>query len=174
MNKAGSISNASIIAVCGAADISDKIYDMVVELGVELAQAGFIVACGGLSGTMEAICKGAKIGGGMTIGILPSGNRSDANKYVDIPILTRLGEARNAILTATGDVVIVISGGSGTLSEIALAWKYNKPIIALTTTGGWAEKLANTAIDNTRKDTIIGVNTTKDVVQKIQSILKKN
>jgi uncharacterized protein (TIGR00725 family) len=174
MNKINTLSNIPIIAVCGASVITEEIYALVVELGKELAQAGFMVACGGLFGTMEAICKGAKMGGGITIGILPSGNRAEANKYVDIPIATRLGEARNAILTSTADAVVIISGGSGTLSEIAFAWKYNKPIIAFTKTGGWAEKITNTAIDDTRNDIIYGANSPHEVISKLKELLKKN
>jgi len=82
---------------------------------------------------MEAACRGAKAGGGITVGILPGGDRSEANAYVDIPIATGLGEARNAIVVRTADAVIAVSGGYGTLSEIGLALKMGRPVVGLGT-----------------------------------------
>jgi uncharacterized protein (TIGR00725 family) len=82
---------------------------------------------------MEAACKGAKAHGGVTVGILPGIDRSQANPYVDIPIITGLGEARNAIVVRTADAVIAVSGGYGTLSEIGLALKMGRPVVGLGT-----------------------------------------
>ena len=80
---------------------------------------------------MAAVCRGAKRGGGATIGILPGTNPREANEWVDYPICTGLGEARNAVVVASGQVVIAIGGGLGTLSEIALALKLGRPVITL-------------------------------------------
>ncbi len=82
---------------------------------------------------MGAACKGAKASGGTTIGILPGTNRRDANSYVDIPIVTGMGEARNIIVVRSGRAVIAIGGEHGTLSEIAFALKFNIPVIGLET-----------------------------------------
>jgi len=82
---------------------------------------------------MEAACRGAKAEGGITVGILPGPDRRGANDYVDIPIATGLGEARNAIIVRTADAVIAISGGFGTLSEIGLALKMGRPVVGLST-----------------------------------------
>jgi hypothetical protein len=82
---------------------------------------------------MAAACQGAKDAGGATVGILPGTDRSEANPYVDVPILTGLGEARNAIVVRTADAVIAVSGGFGTLSEIGLALKMGRPVIGLGT-----------------------------------------
>lgn len=82
---------------------------------------------------MEAACQGAKAQGGITVGILPGADRREANRYVDIPVVTGLGEARNAIVVRSADVVIAISGGYGTLSEIGLALKMERPVIGLGT-----------------------------------------
>jgi len=120
MNKP---SGRRVIGVCGGADISSEIYQDVVELGVLLAKAGYIVACGGLGGTMEAIAKGAKKQDGFTMGFIPSYNKSEANSYIDLIIPTGMGEARNILLVSTADAIISVAGGAGTLSEIALAWK---------------------------------------------------
>jgi hypothetical protein len=82
---------------------------------------------------MEAACRGAKAEGGITVGILPGTDRQDANPYVDVPIVTGLGEARNAIVVRAADTVIAISGGYGTLSEIGLALKMGIPVVGLGT-----------------------------------------
>ena len=82
---------------------------------------------------MEAACRGAKAAGGITVGILPGTDRQEANAYVDIPIVTGLGEARNAIVVRTADAVIAVSGGYGTLSEIGLALKMGRPVVGLAT-----------------------------------------
>ncbi len=82
---------------------------------------------------MEAAAKGAKEGGGITIGILPGGSADEANPYIDIPIVTDLGNARNVVNVLTSQVIIAIHGSYGTLSEIALALKLNVPVVGLKT-----------------------------------------
>ena len=89
--------------------------------------------CGGLGGVMEAACRGAKGGGGSTIGILPGTERSAANAFVDVAIPTGLGEARNALVVLAADALIAIGGAYGTLSEIAFALKAEKPVAGLGT-----------------------------------------
>ncbi len=82
---------------------------------------------------MEAACKGASSEGGLTIGILPRGNRQAANQYVQIPIVTNLGEARNVVVIKSAQAVIAIAGGYGTLSEIGHALRNSIPVIGLNT-----------------------------------------
>jgi hypothetical protein len=82
---------------------------------------------------MEAACRGAKEAGGLTVGILPGSDRSEANPYVDVVLPTGLGEARNALVVGAADVVIAVGGGYGTLSEVALALKAGKRVIGLGT-----------------------------------------
>jgi uncharacterized protein (TIGR00725 family) len=101
------------------------------EVGRLLAERGAVVVCGGLGGVMEAACRGAKAGGGTTLGILPGLERADANQYVDVAVPTGLGEARNALVVRAADAVIALSGGYGTLSEVALALKTGKPVVGL-------------------------------------------
>jgi len=86
-----------------------------------------------MSGVMEAACKGAKKSGGLTVGILPGKNKDDANKYIDIPIITAMSHARNAIIVRTADIIIAISGKYGTLSEIGLAKAIDKTVIGIKT-----------------------------------------
>lgn len=102
-------------------------------VGRLLAGRGCVVVCGGLGGVMEAACRGAKAAGGMTIGILPGDDYRAANPFVDIPIVTGLGEARNVLVVKSSRAVIAVGGRYGTLSEIALALKLGIPVIGLNT-----------------------------------------
>jgi len=125
------------IGVIGAGDCSKDVYKLAEEVGERIAKAGAVVVCGGLGGVMEAVSKGAKKQDGITIGILPGVDKSQANSYVDFPIVTGLGEGRNLLVIRNSDVVIALPGEFGTLSEIAFALKLGKPVIGLSTqTGG--------------------------------------
>ncbi len=122
-----------LISVIGAGTYEPESYATAEAVGRELARRGATVVCGGLGGVMEAVCRGAKSAGGRTIGILPGRRADDANPFVDIPIVTGLGELRNAIVVRSGRAVIAIGGEYGTLSEIAFARKFGIPVIGLNT-----------------------------------------
>ena len=122
-----------IISVIGGSKAKPEHLALAEEVGQELGKRNVMVACGGLHGVMEAVCRGAKSAGGTTIGILPGRTSKDANNYVDIPIVTTMGFSRNVIVVNTGDAVIAIGGAFGTLSEIAFALGYGIPVIALNT-----------------------------------------
>lgn len=124
-----------IIGVIGSGNCVGVVSKQAEEVGKGIAESGAILVCGGLGGVMEFACKGAKEAGGTTIGIIPSMDKTDANAYVDIPIVTGLSIARNLIIVHTADVLIAVSGGYGTLSEIAFALNVGKPVVALHT---WA------------------------------------
>mgnify|MGYP005753966485 CR=1 FL=1 len=103
-------------------------------LGQAIAQAGWIVLTGGRNvGVMDAASRGAKAGGGTTIGILPTADTTDMSSAVDIPIVTDLGQARNVVNVLTSRAVVACGCGPGTVSEIALAIKANKPLILMET-----------------------------------------
>ncbi len=121
------------IAVIGGGQCSKGEARLAEEVGRELAKRGVILVCGGLGGVMEAACKGASSEGGITIGILPGDNRQQANSYVQIPIVTGMGYARNATVVKSAEAVIAICGSYGTLSEIAYALQSNIPVIGLNT-----------------------------------------
>jgi len=127
------INKKRFIAVIGGSDCSAQEARLAEEVGRELARQGAILVCGGLGGVMAAACKGASSEGGMTIGILPGGSRQAANPYVQIPIVTNLGEARNVIVVKSAQAVIAIAGSYGTLSEIGLALRSGIPVIGLNT-----------------------------------------
>ena len=121
------------IAVIGGSDCTPEEARLAEEVGRELARKDAILVCGGLGGVMEAACRGASAGGGLTIGILPGGSRQTANPYVQIPVVTNLGEARNVIVVKSAEAVIAIGGGYGTLSEIGHALRNGIPVVGLNT-----------------------------------------
>jgi uncharacterized protein (TIGR00725 family) len=102
-------------------------------VGRALATGGATLVCGGRGGVMEAACRGAKSAHGLTIGILPGTDRSEANPHVDIPIVTGIRCARNVIIARTAQVVIAVGGSYGTLSEIAFALSFGTPVVGLGT-----------------------------------------
>ncbi|HYS99091.1 MAG TPA: TIGR00725 family protein [Thermoplasmata archaeon] len=101
------------------------------EVGFLIARADAVLICGGLNGVMEASAKGAKRGGGTTIGILPTGNKADANPFIDLPIATAMSTARNLVIVRTADALIAVNGSYGTLSEMAHAFDLGKTVFAL-------------------------------------------
>jgi uncharacterized protein (TIGR00725 family) len=123
------------VAVVGPGEASAAELEVAEQLGRCLAEAGALVVCGGLGGVMEAACRGARSGGGLTLGILPGRDRREANPFVDVAVATGLGEARNALVVRAADALVAVGGGYGTLSEIALALKGGTPVVGL---GTWA------------------------------------
>ncbi len=122
-----------IIGVIGGSAVDQTAFETAYEVGRLIAEAGAILICGGLTGVMEAACKGAKEAGGTTIGILPGLYVDDANPYVDIPVATGLGHGRNLVIINTAQAMIAISGRYGTLSEIGFALQSGKPVYGLGT-----------------------------------------
>jgi len=121
------------IGVMGPGSCPPELYALAREVGYLIAKRGAILICGGRGGAMEAAARGAKEGGGITVGILPGESAADANPYIDIPVVTGMGNARNAINVLTSQAIIAIHGSYGTLSEMALALKCNIPVIGLGT-----------------------------------------
>ncbi len=131
--KAGIGRQVQISVIGRGVDASPDSMVLADEVGRLLALRGATVVCGGLEGVMEAVCRGAKSVGGRTVGILPGSDPKAANQWVDVPIPTGLGHARNAIVVKAGAAVIAISGAYGTLSEIGHALSEHKPVIGLKT-----------------------------------------
>jgi uncharacterized protein (TIGR00725 family) len=121
------------IAVVGPGRASEQEAAWAEEAGAAVAQAGAVLVCGGLGGVMEAACRGARSKGGLTVGLLPGLDRSDANGWVQVAVPTGLGEARNALVVRAADALVAIGGAWGTLSEIALALKGGRPVVGLGT-----------------------------------------
>ena len=121
------------IGVIGNSVCSGEVIQIAEEVGREIARRKGVLVCGGLTGVMEAVARGAKAAGGLTVGIIPGNRASDANSYIDIPIVTGLGYARNVLVVQSSEVVIAIRGKYGTLSEIAYALQFGIPVVGLQT-----------------------------------------
>ena len=121
------------IGVIGAGYCSPETELLAEEVGRGIARAGAILVCGGLGGVMEASARGAQREGGITVGILPGDSFEDANPFIQIPVVTGLGHARNVLVVRSAQVLIAVKGGYGTLSEVALALKMGKPVVGLHT-----------------------------------------
>ena len=122
-----------IISVIGESVARPRIAALAEQVGIELANRGVAVVCGGLSGVMEAACRGAKSAGGTTIGILPGDNPLTANDYIDFAIMTGIGYARNSVVVKTGMAAVAVGGAYGTLSEIGHALGDGIPVVGLET-----------------------------------------
>lgn len=127
-----------MIGVMGPGETaSDHTIQQAYQLGRLIAQQGWVLLSGGRNtGVMEAVSQGAKAADGLVVGILPHSDRSQTSAAVDIAIVTDLGNARNNINVLSSDVVIAFEGSMGTLSEVALALKAEKPVILL----DWSEQ----------------------------------
>ena len=121
------------VAVVGSGDAPREELEVAEQVGRGIAARGAVVVCGGLGGVMEAACRGAKAGGGTTVGLLPGEDRRTANEFVDVAIATGLGEARNALVVRAADVLVAVGGSWGTLSEIALALRTGKRVVGVGT-----------------------------------------
>jgi len=122
------------IAVIGGSDIDDDTAALAREVGREVAARGAVLLCGGLGGVMAAAAQGAVEAGGVSLGILPEGDRRRANPYLTYSIATNLGHARNVLIAHSADALIAVGGSYGTVSEAAIALKLGKPVIVLEVT----------------------------------------
>lgn len=123
------------VAVIGDGDPrgpeAHRILEWAEEVGQLLARGGARVVTGGLGGVMRAASRGAVGAGGTTIGILPGSDAREANEFVTIPIATGLGVARNLVVVTAADAVLAVGGRHGTLSEIGLALRQGRHVVAL-------------------------------------------
>ena len=134
------------VAVIGRSTCSPAEAALAEEVGALLAEKSATVVCGGMGGVMEAVCRGAALRGGFTVGILPGNDRSAANQWVSLPIATGVGQARNIAVVRSCDAVIAIGGAYGTLSEIAFALDSNIPVVGIGTWRLGEERTATHAV----------------------------
>ena len=153
-----SVASRIQIGVIGGRNVAPEILRLAEEVGKGIALRKAVLVCGGLGGVMEAACRGAKDAGGMTVGILPALSKSEANPYVDIPIPTGIGVARNAIIVHSCDGVIAVGGSYGTLSEMAFARQKGIPLVSL---GSWRFD-----------DTIVTAESAEEAIERIFQMIK--
>jgi hypothetical protein len=139
------------VAVCGASEATAAQLDSAREVGKLLAEAGAVVINGGLGGVSGAASEGASHAGGTVVGILPDTDRHHANPHLTISLPTGMGQARNVLIVTAAESVIAIGEGWGTLSEIAVARRLGRPVIALDSWSVQGLESVGTAADAVRR-----------------------
>ncbi len=119
------------VGVIGARAAGARQMETAEAVGAGLAALGLTVLCGGRLGVMEAVCRGAAEAGGLTVGLLPDDDWREANSYVQVPIATGIGVARNAVIARAALALVAIGGGTGTLSEVAFGLQFGRPVFGL-------------------------------------------
>ncbi len=141
------------------------------EVGAEIAKSDSVLITGGLGGVMAAASHGAHDANGLTVGIIPQDDATMANEFCDIVIPTGMGLTRDFLNALTADGVIIVGGGSGTLSEVCAAYMYKKPMVAIRNIGGSVEPYIDGFIDHRENIKIIGVDTPQEAVKKILELI---
>lgn len=141
------------------------------EIGYEVAKSNCVLITGGLGGVMKAASHGAHDANGLTVGIIPQDDASFANEFCDVVIPSGMGMTRDFLTALSADGVIIVGGGSGTLSEICAAYIHKKPIVAIRNTGGAADRFIDGYVDHRKIVKIIGVDSPKDAVKKILELI---
>lgn len=161
----------TIIGVMGpgsGAEKRDKV--LAFELGSRIAQKNWVLLTGGRNvGVMHEASRGAKSAGGLTVGVLPTAELTGISEFVDIPIRTGMGSARNNINVLSSDVVVACGAGLGTISEIVLAYKAGKPVILLNQSQETIRLMKKQIPGELRICT-----TSDDVIKTIEEIVEKN
>ena len=157
------------VAIVGSAGaIPCELRRTVETLARTLSDAGFDLVTGGMDGVMRAVARGHGRSTGATnlVHIEPGWGRSwERNPHPASIVRTDLGSMRNHLVIRSADLVVAVSGGSGTLSEMAIAWQEGKPVAAMRGSGSWSDKLADTALDHRRESTVMGCDTVDDVLE---------
>ena len=163
-----------VIFVAGSHQASETSMKLAEETGREIAKKDCILICGGLSGVMKASCKGNKEENGISICVIPSSEKPDANEFCSIIIPSGIGFARNFILVNSADAVILIEGQAGTYIEALASYIQKKPIIALSGSGGTADKIKNTFLDDTKRIKILSASSPKEAVELALKKIEEN
>ena len=156
-----------IIGVMGGGSASATDIQSAYQLGKLIAKQGWLLLNGGRSaGIMEASARGAMEHGGITVGILPDDTDHQVSSYIQIPVLTGMGDARNYINVLTSNIVVACPGGAGTTSEIALALKNSRQVILMNFDTG-------TLFEGYRsKGLLHEAETPEEVIEKIKDLIK--
>jgi len=141
------------------------------DVGVEIAKSDSVLITGGLGGVMTAAAHGAKDADGLTVGIIPQADASEANEYCDIVVPTGMGLTRDFLNALTADGVIIVGGGSGTLSETCAAYMNKKPMVAIRNLNGPIEQYIDGYIDHRENVKIIGADNAQEAVKKILELI---
>jgi uncharacterized protein (TIGR00725 family) len=161
------------VAVIGSSEANGHVLEIAEQAGRVVAKLGAALVTGGRGGIMEAASKGCAEAGGVVIAVSPHKYMDEVNDYSHYHIPTAMGWARNAITGIAGDIVLVIGGAAGTLSEIAYAWMYDRPILAMSCCEGWSQRIAGQAVDHRREDVVVGCRTIAELEAALKEQLDK-
>lgn len=140
-----------LVVIGSAADhCSEEVREAAYRVGAEVARHGAVLLTGGLGGVMESACRGARENYGITVGIIPQDDIRYANRYCDVVIATGIGWARDFVTAYSADAIILIGGGAGALIETCAGYLKGKPIIAIEGSGGTADQIRETYLDERR------------------------
>jgi uncharacterized protein (TIGR00725 family) len=158
--------------------LSKETTEVAYKMGYIIGKNGWQLISGGRDGVMRESSRGAKDAGGLTIGIMPSMDKNEANDYVDVVITTGLGIGmRSELMIHTVDIVVMIGGKNGTLKELSAAYLNKKPIIVIKNTGGIIDKLKDFLfegkyIDDRKNIEILFADSPEDAEKLIKKIIE--
>lgn len=159
------------VVVIGDSGDFDEKNKVAYEIGRFVAKNGWVLITGGRDGVMDSASRGAYEEGGIVVAITPFDSLDNATKFADIVIPTGIGFARNYVNVLSGDVIVVVGGGAGTLSEIAYAWQFYKPIIACSFVEGWSKEVAGKKLDYRERDPVIDAKSLDEVFSWLKKLL---
>ena len=163
------------MVVGSAADhCTEEARELAYGVGVEVARRGAILLTGGLGGVMESACKGAKENHGITVGIIPQDETRYANDYCDVVIATGIGWARDFVTAYSADAIILIGGCAGALIETCAGYLKGKPIIAIEGSGGTADRIKGTFLDERKSVKVLSERDPKKAVARALELARQH
>ena len=161
------------VAIIGSSEADAHALEIAEQAGAVIARLGAALVTGVRDGVMSAASRGCAAAGGTVIAVTPHKFMNEVNDYAHFHIPTGMGWARNCITGISGDIVLVISGAAGTLSEIAYAWMYDRPIVAMSCCEGWSKRIAGQSVDHRRKDVVIDCKSIADLEPILKRLLEQ-
>ena len=169
--RAGRMRQILVIGHNEGAHCTPQHEDAAYRAGLEIARSGSVLLTGGLGGVMGAASRGARAGGGLTVGIIPQDLHSYANDSCDIVIPTGMGLTRDFVNALSADGVVIIGGGVGTLSEVCAAYMHRRPMVAVRNTGGTADRCAGQYMDARRSVRVEAADSPAEAVRMIVELI---
>jgi uncharacterized protein (TIGR00725 family) len=161
------------VAIIGSSEADSAAAKVAEQAGAVIARLGAALVTGGRDGVMSAASRGCAAAGGTVIAVTPHKHMNEVNDFAHYHVPTGMGWARNCITGISGDVVLVIGGAAGTLSEIAYAWMYDRPIVAMSCCEGWSKRIAGQAVDHRRQDVVIDCRSIAELEPILKDLLAK-
>ena len=169
----GTIARAPQATVAGDSDASPETYAAAEAIGRMLARMGVTVVTGGRGGVMEAASRGARMAGGLAIGIMPGTAHRESNPWLTVALPTGMEHARNVLTALAGDFLIALGGGAGTLSEVCFAWIHGRPILTLAGHGSSIDRIAGAALDGRRSSTVVRCATIEELETAVRETCRR-